>query len=453
MAAYEALRQRHVTEFRALIPEALDRIRWPVERVRAERQRRLRALLAVAKTRSPWHGGRLAGIDPETATEADLSRIPTMTKDDMMENLDGAFTDPRLSRGAVEAHLETLTRDAYLLDEFHVFASGGSSGRRGVFVWDWNGWMWLTLALGRFWMRERARHADLGPEAVEAVVAADKASHMTGAGTFSGPAVHRLPATLPLADIVAGLNRLQPAMLRGYPSALAVLAKEVRAGRLRISPRLVRAHSEPLLPETRQVIEETWGQPVGNGYGTTEGACAASCGQGRGMHLNDDLCIFELVDEVGRPVPPGERCAKVYVTNLMNLAQPLIRYELTDELTLLDEPCPCGSTFRRIDDVEGRRDDVFLYPEGSVVHPLAFRSPLGRERNVIDYQVRQTRRGAAVRVRTVGPVELDGLARRIAASVERSGMPDPEITVERVEVFERQASGKLKRFFPLSSSA
>jgi phenylacetate-coenzyme A ligase PaaK-like adenylate-forming protein len=452
MTDYATLRQRHVAEFRALVPEHLERIVWPVERIRAERRRRLRTLLGVAKVRSSWHRQRLADIDPETATDADLSRIPPMTKDDMMENLDGIFTDTRLSRGLVEAHLETLTGDAYLLDQFHVFASGGSSGRRGLFVWDWNGWLWFQLALARFWMRESSEHTGLGPDAVEAVVAADKASHMTGAGTFSRATIQRFPATLSLQEIVAGLNRVKPAILRGYPTALAALAAEAKARRLRIAPAAVRAHSEPLLPEMREAIEEAWGRPVGNGYGTTEGASATSCGKGRGMHLNEDLCIFELVDEAGRPAPAGERCAKVYVTNLMNMAQPLIRYELTDELRFLDEPCACGSALRRVDDIAGRTDDNFVYPGGVVVHPLIFRSPLGRERAIVDYQVRQTPRGATIRVRTSGAVYVDLLVQRIAASLARAGLSDSEVTIERVEAFERQASGKLKRFFPLSPS-
>ena len=450
MTDYETLRQRHVAESRAIVREHRERIVWPAERIRAEREWRLRLLVNAAQRGSTWHRQRLAGIDPGAVTEADLPRIPPMTKDDMMAHLDEIFTDPRLSRGLVEAHLETLIDDAYLLDEFHVFASGGSSGRRGLFVWDWNGWLWFGLTFVRFWLRERAE-LGLGPEAVEAVVAADKASHMTGAMTFIPPTmpVHRFPATLSLPEIVAGLNRVQPAIVRGYPTALAMLAAEARAGKLRIAPRAVRAHSEPLLPEMRRAIEEAWGRPVGNSYGTTEGACATSCGKGRGMHLNEDLCIFELVDEDGQPVPAGERCAKVYVTNLMNMAQPLIRYELTDELTLLDEPCACGSALRRVDDIEGRTDDVFVYPGGIVVHPLTFRSLLGRERNVVDYQVRQTLRGATVIVRTSGAVDLVTLTRRIANALARAGVTDSEVTIERHEAFERQASGKLRRFFPL----
>jgi phenylacetate-coenzyme A ligase PaaK-like adenylate-forming protein len=38
---------------------------------------------------------------------------------------------------------------------------------------------------------------------------------------------------------------------------------------------------------------------------------------------------------------------------------PLIRYDLTDELRILDEPCPCGSAFRRVEDIEGRNDELF----------------------------------------------------------------------------------------------
>lgn len=74
------------------------------------------------------------------------------------------------------------------------------------------------------------------------------------------------------------------------------------------------------------------------------------------MHLSEDVAIFEPVDGDGRPVPPGTRATKMYITKLYNHVQPLIRYELTDEVTLIDEPCPCGCAMRRIDDIEGRSD-------------------------------------------------------------------------------------------------
>ncbi len=53
MAEYEVLRQKHVAELMQLIPQQLERTTWSGERLRAERQERLRALVRVAKERSP----------------------------------------------------------------------------------------------------------------------------------------------------------------------------------------------------------------------------------------------------------------------------------------------------------------------------------------------------------------------------------------------------------------
>jgi phenylacetate-coenzyme A ligase PaaK-like adenylate-forming protein len=62
---------------------------------------------------------------------------------------------------------------------------------------------------------------------------------------------------LRLADIVDGLNELQPTVLMVYSSFLPRLALEAQAGRLHITPRRIVAISEPLLPETRHVVHQT----------------------------------------------------------------------------------------------------------------------------------------------------------------------------------------------------
>jgi phenylacetate-coenzyme A ligase PaaK-like adenylate-forming protein len=65
--------------------------------------------------------------------------------------------------------------------------------------------------------------------------------------TFANPTVDvaRFPVTQPIDQIVAGLNAYQPLALMGYPSMLALLAVEARAGRLRILPRRIVTTSEP----------------------------------------------------------------------------------------------------------------------------------------------------------------------------------------------------------------
>src|SRR4029453_7379110 len=94
----------------------------------------------------------------------------------------------------------------------------------------------------------------------------------------------------------------------------------------------------------------------------------------------EDACIYEVVDERNRPVPAGHQGDKVLVTNLSNRTQPFIRFEVTDLVTVSDEPCSCGRTFRRITSIEGRSDDVLELPgtAGATVrvHPIQLRSPL-----------------------------------------------------------------------------
>lgn len=144
------------------------------------------------------------------------------------------------------------------------------------------------------------------------------------------------------------------------------------------------------------------------------------------------------------------RSAKVYLTNLYNLTLPLIRYELTDEVTLVEGTCPCGSHHRRMEDVLGRLDDSFRYAGGANVHPHLFRSALAGERNVLEYQVTQTARGATIAIVCNGEIDEARLQAEIASSLIELGLGHPEVRIARVERLERLRSGKLKRFVPLA---
>jgi phenylacetate-CoA ligase len=370
-----------------------------------------------------------------------------------MEHFDEIVTDPRLDLDMIEAHLDQLRGDAYLLDRYHAVASGGSSGRRGVFVYDWDAWSVSYAALIRHEVRHFVRDLTAGDPVTMAVIAAGPPTHASSAifRSFSSAAfsLHRFPIGRPTEETVDKLNLLQPTILSGYSSVLFSLARAVGTGDLRISPRRVITFAEPLLPEIRACLEETFGVPVCNWWCASEAfSLAIGCGEGPWMHLTDDLVIVEPVDGADRAVPNGERSDKVLLTNLYNHAFPLIRYELTDEITLLDGQCPCGSPFRLVADVEGRLDDSFNY-DGVTIHPHVFRSPLSRERHVVEYQVRQTPSGADVLVRTAGPLDTAALRAEILTGLARA-IPRPEVSIAEVNCIPRQDTGKLKRFVPLS---
>ncbi|MGZ4258982.1 MAG: phenylacetate--CoA ligase family protein [Solirubrobacteraceae bacterium] len=454
MRDYETQRQQHLDRAMTLAPEMIDRLGWPAYALAARRVQLLRELVRVAIARSPWHRERLAGADLDQLDEMSLRELPPMTKTDLMANFDRIVTDDRLTLELVNNHLETVTTGSYLQDDYTAVTSGGSTGERGVFVYDWDGWTAFWLSAFRYQLLAKRSDPELASRpVVMAWVAAAHFTHATAAlsRTFASPEFVsvRFPVTLTTENMVAGLNVAQPDFLVAYPSALHVLSVEARAGRLRIGPHQVLSWSEPLLPEIRAAAEEAWGVRVGNIWGMSEGGCAGvACEQGR-MHLSEDLVIVEPVDEEGRPVAPGERAAKIYLTNLFNRLLPLIRYEITDEVTILTEPCPCGSAHRCVADIQGRLDDVFVY-DGQRVHPHVFRSALGRRAGVVEYQVRQTPRGARIAVRCSAPVDLDGLRGEIALALACLGVPRPVVEITAVERLQRDAGpAKLRRFVPL----
>jgi phenylacetate-CoA ligase len=456
MSDYENQRRQHLYYAMALAPRLIERLGWSADRLAAYRSQRLREVARQAVECSAWHRERLAGVDLDGLDEVSLRGLEPMTKTDLMENFDRIVVDERLSLELVNAHLETVTSGSYLTDGHTAITSGGSTGERGVFVYDWVGWATFWVSVFRYLLR--AKWCSPETESRPIVLGWVAAAHFTHATaalsrTFNSPEFvnFRFPVTLGIEAMVAGLNDARPDVLIAYPSALHVLSFEAQAGRLRIAPRRILSCSEPLLPEIRRAAEAAWAVPVGNAWGTSEGGgVGIPCEQAR-SHLSDDLVIVEPVDEDGRPVAPGERSAKVYLTNLFNQALPLIRYEITDEVTMLPEPCPCGSAHRCVADIQGRLDDVFVY-DGRRVHPHVFRSALGRQPGIVEYQVRQTAQGARIAVRCGARVDLERLGAEITDGLRALGIPRPVIDVTAVERLQRDGGpAKLKRFVPLSA--
>jgi len=123
---------------------------------------------------------------------------------------------------------------------------------------------------------------------------------------------------------------------------------------------------------------------------------ARSCGRFERMHVMTDMCCMEIVDRHNRPVPDGRTGDKVLLTHLFNLAQPFIRYEVSDVTGYSTESCSCGQPFPTLLPVEGRTDDIFYIdrPGGGydAVHPYLFLGPIVELAQVREYQLAQTGR-------------------------------------------------------------
>jgi phenylacetate-coenzyme A ligase PaaK-like adenylate-forming protein len=114
---------------------------------------------------------------------------------------------------------------------------------------------------------------------------------------------------------------------------------------------------------------------------------------------------------------------KILLTNLVNLAQPLIRYELADSVVLADGPDPSGRPYDRIQRVDGRSDDVLALPGAAgglvSVHPHLLRAPFALLPEVVEYQIVRRSHELLVRVvpRRRSPCDL---VERVGAAVRRA---------------------------------
>ena len=451
MAQFDQLRNRHRETAQNLMSEMIAQVDWPRQQLEEYRVNKLRKLIGLSKAKSKWYRSRLRHIDADNFRIEDLERIPPMTKSELMDNFDEILTDPQLTLDRCEAHLES--GEAYLDEKYIVFASGGSSGVRAVSVFGWEelarNWVAAMRLLSRW-----TKHTDVfqGPPVIASVGAAPgpHGTHFLSR-IFGGGEENTIAVSDPIEKIITKLNVSQTDVLNVYSSIIPRLVKAFDEGHLKIQPKLVVAGAEPLLPEHQDAVLEAWGCPVFSSWGATEvGLIGSSSGFDSGLLIYDDLFIIEPVDTHGRPVKHGERAEKLFITPLFHHMLPVIRYELTDQLTVKDEPNTCGSNFTRTSFVEGRLDDYFIYDGEVEVHPHVFRSVLGRNKSILEYQVQQTELGAIIKTVTKEDMNVPYLEKKVAEALAALGVNDATIKITVVPSIERTGSAsKLKRFVPL----
>lgn len=207
--------------------------------------------------------------------------------------------------------------------------------------------------------------------------AADVVHVAYGYGLFTGGlglhyGVERLGATAVPASggnpgfQVRMLADLEAAGLACTPSFAMLLAERARDDGLaeRIHLRYGVHGAEPWSEPLRTKLEEAWGYDACDIYGLSEvmgPGVAIECREGRGaLHVFDDHFLPEIVDAAtGEPVAPGSS-GELVLTTLTKEALPVIRYRTGDVTRFVQEPCPCGRTFRRIARFSGRVDDMLI---------------------------------------------------------------------------------------------
>lgn len=332
----------------ALLREMQARDRWSVTAVRDFQRKRLRDMLVHAYRTVPFYARRFddAGVDPERVEDVEqLSALPVLTKAeinaDVAALVSTAYATSRLIRDSTGGS----TRDPL---HFYHTARKRSFVRAATLREN----AWLGCRVGdkslKFWGAPRDQ-SGLTVRASNAVV---RRTRMVDAFDLDDAQYARRHGLAP----------------RHRPKAVVITA-------------------ESLTVDQRAVVRDVFDCPVVNRYASRElGHVASGCGTTDRLHTVDDGCVVEVV-----PLPgdPGSGRGRLVLTDLVNDAMPLIRYDTGDVGVTATGPCPCGRRYGLLEDVAGRVTDLLRRQDGGYVHGLSLFRLFRKDDGVKSFQVVQ----------------------------------------------------------------
>lgn len=349
---------------------------WTREKILAHQRDRFRELLTAVWQRSPFyrefylaHGIREAELPDITVTD-----LPIINKEVLMEHFDRISEDPLLRRDKIEAWVHSDAPLKRYSKKYVVVHTSGTGGTMGIFVYDRIGW---TRFRGVYAVRSKMKFRNNPLRRNRLAFYGAAHGRFTGVtSTVTAPAMttRKLVCSVldPIDRIVEQLNSFQPELLTGYPSAIKDLAMKAMAGELTIRPHYVLTAGEVLTNSNAELIEKGFGQQPVNAYAASEAICIALQRRvGPGLSLMEDENVVEILDEQDQSVAAG-RSGRVVLTNLSNLAIPIIRYDMRDMVTRGHRED--GERFEPILGVDGRVNDALPIrsANGAVdsIHPV-----------------------------------------------------------------------------------
>ncbi len=332
----------------------------PAETLRERQLAQLQGILRHADRSCPYWRDIFRETDFDVASVkslTDLRRLPILSKNDIRTNqsamqaagLNRADWHTKTTSGSTGVSLEILVDEdamqwkrAFTLK--HDEWTGWRLGQRIAAVWGnpeylkygLRGWLRNTLLDRKFYL----------------------------------DTLHMQDSTL--EDYLRDLERLRPPLLFGHAHSLYLLARfaESRTG-TSYRPRGIISTAMVLHDFERECIERVFHTPVTNRYGCEEvSLIACQCEAHRGLHINTDNVYVEILNPANQPVGPGEP-GRIVVTDLVNRAMPLIRYEVGDMASWSETTCSCGRRSPTLERVEGRIADYVTTSDGHFISGIS----------------------------------------------------------------------------------
>ncbi len=312
---------------------------------------------------------KAAGIHPDDIHGMDdLKKLPLVTKAELID----AFPDGIVPSG-------------YKKEKAYLVGTSGSSGRPMQMYKDVEyimieamGALRIFHAYGINWRKDRI--TNIGDFSVptttdEECLKKGLMGNLSPIHSFDN--YQNLYTGEDVKSLMQKIDSFRPRLLIGYTSVLMGLATlKMKGYGKNVKPEYVMSSGEVLDEYTRNYIEEAFNARVMNVYATTEGGTIAfECPEGN-MHINSDFVHVEVLDRNGEEVEPGE-FGSIVITRLYPGGTPIIRYTgLNDIASLSSSHCSCGMHTPIMKNLEGRKKDAIVLPDGRVFPPATVPMPL-----------------------------------------------------------------------------
>jgi phenylacetate-CoA ligase len=324
----------------------------PREKLTEVELRRFRETLRWAKEASPFYKKKLHGIEPEDIrTLEDVARVPMTEKDELR----GAQEDK-----GIPLYGDLLAVAPERLSVFHQ--TSGTTGKPVFFPDTYESWqlvvdIWCYILYAAGF---RSTDRVFLPFVYNVYIAfwqGHYAAEKLGCEVVPGGGLETKARLQKMKDVQATALMNTPT----YGLHMVEVAKEMGLDPrrdLRIKKMI--CAGEPMPEPSRLRLEEEWGADVYDHIGGTEpGGWAGMCSEKKGLHVIEPYFLFEMVDleTMSKAIPSGVKGVAV-ITPLCRRCIPLIRFNLKDMMMKMEEPCACGRTSVRVDQIGGRVDDL-----------------------------------------------------------------------------------------------
>ncbi len=326
------------------------RLFFSVKKLKKYQERQVLRFTEKMTKISPYYAKSLEGL--KVSTLNDFKKVPTINKQIMLDHFDDLNTCG-LSLVDVKEYAvaKELNKDyyGYYQDKYVVGLSSGTSGNKGIYITP----KALTERLPFVFLARSGIPLSLLPYRILFLLRV----FSQGFQDINAPFVklNYLSTMEPIHLIIKAINQNRINILMAPPSLIRLLIPFI--DKLIEPPKIIVCYAEVLEVEEKQRFSTLFQTKVIEIYQASEGQIGSACRCGN-LHINEDMVYVELYDAQGNEVTePDVIATRMLITNLVNEAQPLIRYEMND-LIVLGDKCPCGSSFRVIKKVIGRNDDV-----------------------------------------------------------------------------------------------